>query len=146
MTHIQKFQIGEKVLLLSDQHVATVLEFSPATGKYRLDVPGWISEHNGKKVQYWYSDEHFHSGEKATPPAPPAPKKPKPLSSAVPAETNDPFVFGPDDGRYFVGYNVDHLGEDGHWGMRTKIICEPAGYPTFERAERALREYQEAQS
>lgn len=100
MTHIQKFQIGEKVLLLSDQHVATVLEFSPATGKYRLDVPGWISEHNGKRVQYWYSDEHFHRWGKSNSPTPPAPKinpisvlrnsrTPKPLSSAVPGP-NDP--------------------------------------------------------
>lgn len=103
MTHMQRFQIGERVSLLSEQYVATVLEFSPTSGKYRLDIPGWIKEHNGKPVNYWYSAEHMaplFNEEKPTPPAPKInpisvlrnSRTPKPLSSAVPGPNDPPYV------------------------------------------------------
>jgi hypothetical protein len=99
MTHTQKFQIGERVSLLSEQYVATVLEFSPASGKYRLDIPGWVKEHNGKPVHYWYSDEHMsplYGEEKPTPKINPInvlrnSRTPKPLSSAVPGPDDLPY-------------------------------------------------------
>jgi len=106
------YQIGQRVTLLS-QHVATVMEYSEKSGKYRLSVDGWMREHRGKVCEYWYGSEHISPlfAESDLKPVTKsvfkktasiskadaallgriADKKPQPLSSSVP---------GPDDPQY----------------------------------------------
>lgn len=55
---MQIFAIGQR-LLLHSEHVATVVEYSATSGKYRVTVPGWvqtISDGKGgqRPAQYWY--------------------------------------------------------------------------------------------
>lgn len=55
---MQRFAIGQR-LLLHSEHVATVVEYSATSGKYRVTVPGWVQEvsdgHGDKRpAAYWY--------------------------------------------------------------------------------------------